>query len=93
MCLFAKKYSDIKLPLPLPKSYQESRDIKWYYGQKCIYVLMKHIHSAPSNFNTEVTLLEIQILTKSFKIVRSVKNSRISYFNCCSVGSIEVGIK
>ena len=56
MCLFAKKYSDIKLPLPLPKSYQESRDIKRYYGQKCIYVLMKHIYSAPSNFNTEVTL-------------------------------------
>ena len=93
MCLFAKKYSDIKLPLPLPKSYQESRDIKWYYGQKCIYVLMKHIHSAPSNFNTEVTLSKIQIIIKSFKIIRSFKNSRFSYFNYCSVESIEAGIK
>ena len=52
MCLFAKKYSDIKLPLP--KSYQESRDTKCYYGQK--FICIKNISSAPSNSTTEVTL-------------------------------------
>ena len=56
-------------------------------------IYKKHISSAPSNSTTEVTLSKIQIVIKTFKTVRSVKNSWFSYFNYCAVESIEVGVK